>query len=136
MDRNEAVVAGILKVVNDRDYDLLETIMAPDFLDHHPGIGDDVTSGDAYLRTLRYVHQTLDMSAQVDVSFAVGDRVVTRVLLKGRHVGPFLGIAPTGRPVEWVTMEVYRVQDDRIRERWALDDMLGLLTQLGVEVPA
>lgn len=136
MDRNEEVVAGILTVVNERDYELLDRIMAPDFLDHHPGIGDDVTSRETYLRTLQYVHETLDMSAKVDISFAVGDRVVTRVNLSGRHIGPFLGIAPTGRRVEWVTMEVYRVQDDMIQERWAVDDMLGLLAQLGVEVPS
>jgi predicted ester cyclase len=136
VDRNEEVVAGILKVVNDRDYALLERIMAPDFLDHHPGIGDDVTSRDTYLQTLQYVHETLDMSAKVDVSFTAGDRVVTRVTLSGRHVGPFLGIAPTGRQVEWVTMEVYRVEDEQIRERWAVDDLLGLVAQLGVEVPS
>ena len=31
---------------------------------------------------------------------AVNDRVVVRGVMRGRHAGQFLGIAPTGRRVE------------------------------------
>jgi predicted ester cyclase len=135
-ERNIAVVAGILKAVNDHDYEVLNRIMDVDFRDHHPGIGDSVVNRESYVQALEYVHSTLDMKARVDLSFADGHRVVTRVTLTGKHIGPFMGISPTGREVEWTTIEVYRVEDGRIHERWALDDMVGLLAQLGVQVPA
>jgi hypothetical protein len=37
--------------------------------------------------------------------------------------------------VEWSTIEIYRADNGQLKERWALDDMAGLLKQLNVAIP-
>lgn len=133
--RNVALCQGIRDAINGGDVSIIDRVMAPDFQDHHPGLGDRVTDRERYKQALAYVHETLQMQARVDFTLASGPYVVTRVTLTGRHVGAFLGVAPTGREVVWSTIEIYRAADGLLRERWALDDMAGLFRQMGVPMP-
>ena len=63
---------------------------------------------------------------------AHGDRVWATWLIRGTHLGPLHGIAPTGRTVAVTEVGQWRIQDGLITEAWFLVDELGLLRQLGV----
>ncbi len=132
--QNLQVVSKILRVVNDRDYDVLDDIMVADFTDHHPGVGVGITSREDYRNAVKYMHAVLEMRAELDFSFAHDDKVITRVHLFGKHKGDFMGIAPTGKDVQWTTMEIFRLENGMIMERWAEDDMAGLVSQMGVKI--
>jgi predicted ester cyclase len=119
---------------NRRDYERLDEVLTEDFTDHHPGLVD-VASRDIYRRNLSAVISALDMSAEPEDVIGVGDRVYTRIKLTGRHVGSFLGLEPTDAELTWYTHEIWRVQDDRFVERWAVDDLLTLLGQMGYPLP-
>lgn len=120
---------------NKREYDKLDEVMTQDFLDHHPGLVD-VTSLDIYKRNLKAVIDATEMIAHPEEVVQADDKVFTRIKLTGRHVGRFLGIDPTGNEVEWYTNELWRVEDGKMVERWAVDDLFGLVAQMGVELPA
>lgn len=121
---------------NDRAYDRLGEVMTDDFTDHHPGLVD-VASLEVYRKNLAAVIEALEMTAHPEEVAAVGDRVYTRIRLKGRHTGSFLGLAPTGAELDWYTHEIWRVgADGRFVERWAVDDLLTLLGQTGYPLPA
>ena len=62
---------------------------------------------------------------------AEGDRVVTRLSGSGRHTGPVLGAAPTGRRLQWTAIVISRFVDGKIAEEWVEFDALSLLQQLG-----
>ncbi|MGE7439135.1 ester cyclase [Kitasatospora sp. NPDC001175] len=117
-----------LKALNDGDYDGIAQVMAPDFEDHHPGF--EVHGVAQYQEALRGVAQTLQIRAELEEILTTGDRIIARVALTGRHVGPVLGFAPTGKAVSWTTTEIWRVADGMLVERWAEDDLLGLRNQL------
>jgi len=119
---------------NNRDYDLLDDVMVSDFIDHHPGLVD-VTSLAVYKKNLAAVIDALEMIATPEEIVAAGDKVFTRIKLTGRHVGKFLGLAPTGKQLLWYTHESWRVADGKFVERWAVDDLLSLVGQLGAPVP-
>ena len=53
-----------------------------------------------------------------------GDRVVTRYTSTGTHTGRFLGIEPTGQPVRFSEISIYRLKDGLVAEQWCLTDML------------
>jgi predicted ester cyclase len=63
-----------------------------------------------------------------------GDLVAQHVTLHGSHRGstvPLLsGTTPSGRPVSWTFIHLWRVADGVIVEHWACRDDLGLLEQL------
>lgn len=121
-------------IFNARDYDRLGEVLAADFTDHHPGLVD-VTSLEIYRRNLAAVVAALDMRAEPEQVLVTEDMVSTRIRLTGRHVGPFLGLEPTGADLDWYTHEIWRLEGDRFVERWAVDDLTGLLGQTGFPLP-
>lgn len=50
------------------------------------------------------------------------------------HGGDFLGLAPTGKPVEIRVMDFYHRRGDRLDENWIFIDMPHLFLQLGVDL--
>ena len=126
-----ALYNRFLTAFNAGDLTAVATVIAPDFEDHHPGF--DISGVDSYLAALRNAHETLQIQGELLEVLESGDRVVTRVRLTGKHVGSVLGVEPTGRDVAWETTEVWRVADGAFAERWAVDDLLGLRTQISPE---
>jgi predicted ester cyclase len=62
---------------------------------------------------------------------AEGDRVVYRWTVHATHVGEVMGIQGTGTPITFGGIEIYRLRDGRIVERWGVFDQLALLRQVG-----
>ncbi len=58
------------------------------------------------------------------------DKVVTRYRSTGTQHGEYLGIAPTGRKVEFEEISIYRIENDRVVEQWCLGDDLHCMAQL------
>jgi steroid delta-isomerase-like uncharacterized protein len=50
---------------------------------------------------------------------------------QGTHSGEFKGKKPTGKPVAYSGVTVYRIKDNKIIEYWAYLDMQHLLSQIG-----
>ena len=65
------------------------------------------------------------------VAIFTQDKVAVRLRFRGTHTGEFLRFAPTGRTVEYVSHEFYRVADGLIAEEWICSDTATLLSQLG-----
>jgi predicted ester cyclase len=62
---------------------------------------------------------------------AEGDKVANRFVFLGTHLGEFMGVAPTGKRVEFVGNSIDRVVDGKIVESWVEVDLLGVMQQLG-----
>jgi predicted ester cyclase len=60
-----------------------------------------------------------------------GDKLACRFVCRGTHRGPFLGVAATGRPVEFSGMTILAFRDGRCVERWSQADFLTVLQQIG-----
>ena len=69
------------------------------------------------------------IQAQIDDIFAAEDSAV-RLTFRGTHRGEFLGIAPTGRDVVFMSLEHYRVVDGQLAEEWISSDLTTLMRQL------
>ena len=69
-------------------------------------------------------------------TIAEDDRVMARVEFKGTHTGEVLGIAPSGRPVSWSTLNVFVIRDGLIVEDTPYWDMSVIFHQLGVDPAA
>lgn len=117
-----------LVAFNTGDYVTIAGLLTPGFTDHHPGFG--AGSADEYLGQLRGARESLRLSGEVEDILVSGDHITTRIRLRGTHVGAVMGVPPTGRHVEWSTIEIWRASDGRFAERWAQDDLLGLREQL------
>jgi predicted ester cyclase len=73
-----------------------------------------------------------DLRTTVDQVLVEGDLVAARLTHAATHLGPFLGIPPTGRQATVTATGIFRVQDGRLAENRVVFDALGLLRQLGI----
>ena len=61
---------------------------------------------------------------------AEGDLVSAHQRWRGTHRGEFLGIAPTGKQVEFTSTALLRIADGQIAQAWDEVDLMGLSVQL------
>lgn len=52
--------------------------------------------------------------------------------MSGTHTGSFMGIAATGKYVEFTGIYIAQIESGKIVEHWGEEDGVSLLTQLGV----
>jgi predicted ester cyclase len=71
-----------------------------------------------------------------DHVIADGDTVATVGHYRGRHEGELMGVAPTGREVDFTVMHVDRLEGDRIIEHRGIGDINTMWSQLGVAPPS
>jgi predicted ester cyclase len=105
--------------------------MHPEFVDHSlpPGLAAGPRGVRQQFDQLRATFDGL--RAEILQQVAEDDLVVTRKVFRGTHRGDFMGVAPTGREVELLVIDVVRLRDDRIVEHWNVVDLLGALMALG-----
>src|SRR2546428_378402 len=72
-----------------------------------------------------------DFRAEIHWQAADGDLVTTFKTYHGTHRGSFFGVAPTGREIQFETVDAMRVRDGQIVEHWGVANLLSLLEQLG-----
>src|SRR5579863_615042 len=71
-----------------------------------------------------------DIHIVVDDLIVDGDAIAWRWALTGTHVGPFAGLAPTGRRATLRGVNFQRLEGDRVAEHWTLVDVFGALQSL------
>lgn len=125
----EAMIGG--------DMSILDEIYGEDFVDHSPGIPDDMRRGPGSVRG----HYSFLRSAFSDMAIEQHDVIVDGDLIGLRwtwhatHSGPFLGMPPTGARVAIDGYDLIEVRDGKIRAAWVYQDNLALMAQLGAAGP-
>jgi predicted ester cyclase len=76
-----------------------------------------------------------DLSPEVVEQLEDGNKVVTRLFWSGTFTGDLNGIPPTGRKFRSETIVIDTVENGKIVERREVNDMMGMMMQLGV-IPA
>ncbi len=76
-----------------------------------------------------------DRADVIEDIIAEDDRVGMLWRLTGTHQGNLFGIPPTGRKIDIHEIGFFRLADGKITEAWFMADEMGLLKQLGVQMP-
>jgi predicted ester cyclase len=75
-----------------------------------------------------------DLQPQLVTRVVDGDMVATRTVLRGTHLGPLYGVAPTGKAVVWDKFCLARLRDGMIVEYAGGVNWTSALTSLGLFV--
>jgi PhnB protein len=113
----------------------IDEALAPDAVDHNPDPDmkpgrEGITDAFAMLRAA-----FPDYHFTVDDIIVEGDRAACRITARGTHRGSFLGLAPTQRGVVLHGIDILRVVDGKVTERWGAIDTGAFLQQLGAIGP-
>ena len=134
-EQNKALMRrGIEEVWNGGNFDVVDELIAGDYVGHQPPIENHGPAGvKRYFAMLREAFP--DIHFTIEDQIAEGDRVVTRWAARATHLGVYQGIPPTGKPGTVTGITINRVADGKVVEGWTNLDSLGMLQQLGV-IPA
>ena len=128
----KAVVRRNTEEVQGRgNFEVFDELFAVDFVDHTPQPNSKPNKEgvrDLY-RRLRAAFP--DFHADIHWQAADGGLVTTYKTYHGTHQGTFLGVAPTGRKIQFETVDVMRVRDGKITEHWGVANLFFLMRQLG-----
>ena len=112
------------------DFAVFDELMDPAFIDHTPSPGFPPTRDGA--RQLYHAFRSAFPDIVATVEFQTGERdlITTRKTYNGTHKGNFLGMAATGRTVNFDVIDVLRVREGRITDHWGVMNIASLMQQL------
>lgn len=132
-EQNKSIVSEFIEALFSKgDLEAVDRYLAADFVNHDPPFG--VSADREGLRTAGAMMRSAFPDWHSDQHLVVGDGdiVVEHFTASGTHSGEVMGVAPTGERVALRGINIFRLEDGRIVERWGRLDDLGFLSQLGV----
>lgn len=74
-----------------------------------------------------------DLHVSHDALFGGGNKVAHHWVARGTHIGaPLFGVPATGKEIQLNGINVFRIEGDKIVERWGAIDTLGVAQQMGL----
>jgi predicted SnoaL-like aldol condensation-catalyzing enzyme len=139
---NATVVRTFYAAVNDAiatgDTSAIQRVVAPHFVEQNPlPTGRPGREGlEAFLRALHEIDP--NMRLVVEAMVADESRVVAHVAIQREAQGPSFDGALVDEPARWGSVDVFRVADGMIVERWSQNDELVAaqsLTHVPLDIP-
>jgi steroid delta-isomerase-like uncharacterized protein len=136
-NQNKALVERFYEQVwRNGNLDVADELFADDYVRHdfRPGNPAGPEGQKEIARAFRAAFP--DLSFEIDFVLADGDFVAGRWTASGTHLGPWAGVEPTGKPMRFSAINVFRFSAGKVVELWNHRDDLGLMEQLDVPVHA
>ena len=136
-DANKQIVVEFITALFTRgDLTAVDRYLHPGFVNHDPPM-PGLADGPEGMRQVGEIFRRAfaDWRSEVAQMIAEDDLVVENFVARGTHRAAVMGEIPTGREVVLCGINIFRIADGRIVERWGRLDELGLLRQLGLGSP-
>jgi predicted ester cyclase len=130
-DEMKALVRRRFEALDEGNFAILDEIFQPSYQLNVPGIPGPL-SLDATKRLYQMMYQGFpDLKHNIIEQVAADDKVVTRWVATGTQSGNFMGVAPTGKRVEFTGINVYTIEHRLFAESQVNWDLLSLFRQIG-----
>jgi predicted ester cyclase len=115
-EENRAVVLRVLQALDNADWAEIE---------RHPGLYETRQNYPISKAAVPDSRHTIETQVIQD------DMIACVCTVSGTQSGPFFGVPPTGKPVNYIVLTVDRIRDGLIVQHWALPDILSIFQQVG-----
>ncbi len=135
-EQNKALVRRFYTEIDKGNIDVLDELVAENYVDHNPPPFPGLPSGREGLKqAFRLFLKATPGRHQIEDQIAEGDKVVTRLTSFGRHEGDLPGAPRTGNELKITSITIHRIENGLLAEKWGEKDLLGFLMQIGVMKP-
>ena len=132
-EESKAIVRRFWGVWEEGNIDLVDELLAPDYINHTPATPDQPTGPEGVKGVVAMFRSGMpDLRVVIEDMIAEGDKVAVRYTLEGTHEGELFGVPPTGQRLSIKSISVERVSAGKVREHWRVTDSLDMMQQLGV----
>jgi steroid delta-isomerase-like uncharacterized protein len=130
-EQNKALIRRLFEESDNRKGELPADRFAPDYVYHFPASPEPLPyQGHVQMARMFYAAFP-DLQHSIEDQIAEGDKVVTRITIRGTHQQELMGIPATGRQITVTAISVDRIAGGKIAEEWVNSDVLGMLQQIG-----
>ena len=131
---NEAVIRRMFdEVINQGKLDLVDELFDSDFRTKTPQGEMDRAGFKDYVAMWRAGFP--DVHCEVRDVVESGDKIAWGITATGTHTGDFMGIPPSGRKIDFDSLNIATMRNGKGYRHEVVMDTLTMMTQLGV-VPA
>lgn len=130
-ENNKALFVEVMEeVFNKHNLELADRYYLEDYKQHNPNVPTGRAGFKAFFSG--FMAAFPDLHATVEQVVAEGDLVSAIIRWTGTHTGNFQGLSPTGRPIEFKTADIFRVEGGKIAEHWDVVSNTEMLATLGL----
>jgi predicted ester cyclase len=130
----ELMKRWLIEVWNKGNLTLIDTIFAPNFIEHRRGRQFEVKTEDVKSDMMKWRRGYSDYENEIGDILADGDKVAVRFTFCGTNDGPFGENPPTGKKIEATEIVIWRLENGKVVEKWEEFDSVRFLQQLGFEL--
>jgi predicted ester cyclase len=130
-ERNRSTILRFFgEVMGAGDLNLLDELAVEDYEDHValPGQGP---GRDGLKRRVARIRAAFHLRHRLHDVIVDSDQVAVRWTLSGVHSGEFLGLPPTGKPVEFDGVDIYLMREGRMAAHWNVVNLWDFYRQVG-----
>jgi predicted ester cyclase len=121
-EENKAIFLRFVKELGKGNFTIVEEVCSPDFVFHSPNF-PDWPRGLEGARQLAVAGRSLftDTQTKIDDIFAVDDKVVLRMTMRGTYIGePKHGFPNPGERFAMGGVAIYRFENGKIVDDWGI----------------
>jgi steroid delta-isomerase-like uncharacterized protein len=119
------------EVWNERSEEAIDRLLDREAVAHGLA-GEPIRGPEAFKLLFRTFNAALgDIHVDVVRTVVEGDVCVAHCRVTGKHVGDAFGGPPSGKPVDFWGMTMFRVRDGQLVEAWNCFDFLTMYQQIG-----
>jgi steroid delta-isomerase-like uncharacterized protein len=133
-EQNKSIVRDIVTAIDEGNPDKFLEFMADDFICYYIGAPEPMDAATSIQVIKSFYEAFPDNTHVIDEIIAEGDKVAVRFTQHATHEGDFEGIPATGNKVTIPAIHTITFVDGKIKEWWLLEENLGLMMQLGMEL--
>ena len=130
---NKAVVDRITQAFNDENMEVIDELVALDFVGHNPLSPEDIQGPEGLKGFFGAFRASMpDINHPSWTLIGEGDLVAIHMPIEGTFTNELMGIPPNGEKVAVMMANIWRIVDGKAVEWWINLDTLSLMQQLGV----
>ena len=134
-EQNKAIVRRLFEEIDRSKGTPAADLVSPDMITHMAGAPGPMGLEEIGQMSGMFYGAFPDLQHVIQDQVAEGDKVVSRLTVRGTHRGDFQGVPPSDKQIEMHPIAIHRLAGGRITEQWINSDMMGLMQQIGA-VPA
>ena len=131
---NERTVREFFAAIDTGNLQRVRELVADDLALHVLGV-PQALSKDGLVEAIKSFYAAFpDNTHVIEQTLAADDRVAVVIMQHATSKGRYEGAPATGQRVTIPAIHILKFDNGQIREWWALEDNLGLMQQLGMEL--
>jgi len=133
-EQNKEIVRNFFAAIDKGNLDRIKELTADDFALYAPGLAEP-WGVDSLLEDIKTFYTAFpDNTHMIDDIIAEGDKIAVRLTSSASQKEDYAGIPATSKKVAISAIHMMVITNGKINRFWALEDTLGFMNQLGMEL--